>query len=210
MHLSESERRLDSSDRLLLRVIDSSFAEGARKSGRHLVCRVGCTECCIGPFPITMLDARRLRRGLEELEARDPARAAGIRNRASESVAMMASDFPGDAQRGVLREHVGPEDLFWSSYAAIPCPALDPASGACELYSARPLTCRSFGPPVRVDSQSVAHCRLCFIGASEQEVESCRVEIDPGGVEQAVLNDLKAISGESGKTIIAFALANRR
>ena len=63
------EMRLDSGDRTLIQIVDAALAEAARKSGQWLVCRVGCTQCCIGPFPISQLDARRLRGGLAELEA---------------------------------------------------------------------------------------------------------------------------------------------
>ena len=207
MDSPEAERQLDARDRALLHVIDSAFADAARKSGHHLVCRRGCTECCIGPFPITMLDARRLRTGLVELERQDAARAAQIRERAQKTVAMMASDFPGDAQ-GLLKENAGPYARFWSWYGTVPCPALDPDTGACELYSARPVTCRRFGPPLLVGSQSIPHCRLCFVGASEEEIESCRVEVDPDGAELAALDELDTGSGETGNTIIAFALSS--
>jgi hypothetical protein len=68
-------------DRDLIQILDAALAESVRKSGEWLVCRVGCTECCIGPFPINQLDARRLREGLAELEQTDAARAARIRTR---------------------------------------------------------------------------------------------------------------------------------
>jgi Fe-S-cluster containining protein len=207
MDSSEVERRLDERDRPLLHVIDSSFAEAAHKSGHHLACRSGCTECCIGPFPITMLDARRLRKGMVELDARDPARAAQVRGRAQQYITMIAADFPGSAQ-GLLNENIGPYAPFWRQYGDAPCPALDPATGACEAYAARPVTCRRFGPPLKVGARSLPHCRLCFVGASEEEIESCRVVIDPEGVEQAALDELQALSGETGKTLIAFALAS--
>ena len=51
-------------DAALTQIVDTALAEAARKSGAWLVCRPGCTECCMGPFPITQLDARRLREGL--------------------------------------------------------------------------------------------------------------------------------------------------
>jgi len=40
---------------------DAAMAEATRLSGSWLVCKAGCAECCLGPFPITQLDARRLR-----------------------------------------------------------------------------------------------------------------------------------------------------
>src|SRR3989442_16027318 len=92
----QASLRIDAGDRALVQIVDAALAEAARKSGPWLVCRLGCTQCCIGPFPISQLDAERLRGGLAELEATDPARAGRVRERARESVARIARDFPGD------------------------------------------------------------------------------------------------------------------
>src|SRR5437867_7080540 len=83
-------------DTALIRIVDAALAEAARRSGPWLVCRLGCTQCCIGPFPISQLDALRLRQGLSELEGRDPERAMRVRARAHDSVARISRDFPGD------------------------------------------------------------------------------------------------------------------
>ena len=47
-------------DRALIQIVDSALAEAARRSGKWLVCRRGCTQCCIGVFPINQLDAPAL------------------------------------------------------------------------------------------------------------------------------------------------------
>ena len=82
-----------------------------------------------------------------------------------------------------------------------PCPALDPKTGACDLYAARPITCRTFGPPVRFGSDSVGVCELCYEGASDAEIAACEVEIEPGDLEA------KLLDGLHGETIVAFCLA---
>ena len=63
----------------LIQIVDAALAEAVRKSGHWLLCRPGCAECCMGEFPITQLDAARLREGLAELETREPERAARVR-----------------------------------------------------------------------------------------------------------------------------------
>src|SRR5208282_5933558 len=93
-HSAASELR--TKDQELIQIVDSALAEAARRSGEWLVCRPGCTQCCIGVFPINQLDALRLRRGLADLEERAPRRADRIRNRAREAVARLSLDFPGD------------------------------------------------------------------------------------------------------------------
>jgi Fe-S-cluster containining protein len=200
--------RIDASDDALIQIVDAAMAEAARRSGAWLVCRVGCTECCIGPFPITQLDARRLRRGLAELEARDPERAGHVRERARQYVARTSRDFPGDPFTGILAEGEEAEARFASFAEDEPCPALDPETGACDLYAARPITCRTFGPPVRAGAEAVGVCELCFRGATDTEIAACEVEADPEGVESSLLEELEEATGARGQTIVAFCLAS--
>jgi Fe-S-cluster containining protein len=155
MNAARYSRSMDGS-LALIQIVDAALAESARKSGAWLVCRPGCCECCMGPFPITQTDKIRLQQGLRDLESRDPERAARIRGRA----------------RG------------WAGGDDEPCPVLDPDDGTCDLYAARPLTCRTFGPPVRCASGALAICELCFDGATEEEIAACVVDLDPGFLEQ--------------------------
>jgi Fe-S-cluster containining protein len=200
--------RLDSGDCALIQIVDAALTEATRKSGAWLVCRLGCTQCCMGPFPISQLDARRLRSGLAELEARDPARGSRVRERARQSLARISSDFPGDPATGVLAEDEEAEERFASFANDEPCPALDPETGACDLYAARPITCRTFGPPVRCGSDAVGVCELCFVGASDGEIAACEVAADVDELESTLLNELEQTTGARGQTIVAFALAS--
>jgi Fe-S-cluster containining protein len=170
--------------RELVQIVDAAMAEAVRKAGSWLACRPGCWQCCIGPFPISQADALRLREGLAELSARDPARAAAIRRR--------AQDFAAKDERS------GAEDE--------PCPALDPAAGTCDLYAFRPLTCRTFGPAVRWGGDALGVCELCFEGASDEEIAACVVDIDTEGLEDKLLDELAARTGARGQTLVALAL----
>ena len=99
-------------DQKLIQIVDSALADVTRRSGEWLVCRPGCTQCCIGAFSINQLDAFRLRRGLADLAKRSPERAARIRQRARESVARLSPEFPGDPSSGVLYEGEDAEQKF--------------------------------------------------------------------------------------------------
>jgi Fe-S-cluster containining protein len=199
--------KIDARDEQLIQIVDAAMAEAARRAGPWLVCRRGCTQCCIGPFPITQLDARRLRRGLANLETEDPERAHRVRTRAGEYVARVSQDFPGSPATGILDEGEEGERRFEGFADDEPCPALDPETGSCDLYSVRPMTCRTFGPPMRVDADLVV-CELCFDGASDADIETCAVDHDPDGLEAELDNDLAKIDGAAGKTIVAFCLTS--
>lgn len=197
---------MDALDRRLLAAADRALEDARGAAGGWLACRPGCSECCIGPFPITPLDVRRLRAGLRCLAAGDPARAAAVEARARAQAGRMAEAFPGDARTGELSGDEAAEEAFCERFASTPCPALDPGTGQCDLYASRPLSCRTFGPPVRIGGRPLDPCRLCFQGASATEVERCRVDPDPSGREASALLALGAEEGSRGETVVAFAL----
>src|SRR5258706_8677131 len=190
--------RIESGDRALIQIVDAAMAEAARKSGNWLVCRPGCASCCMGPFPITQLDAIRLRAGLADLVTHDPERASRVRERARQAVSRISRDFPEEPISSILASEVADDE---------PCPALDPETSTCDLYSSRPITCRTFGPPVRCGTESVGICELCFEGASDEEIAACEVEVDPGGLESKLIRELDQTASEPQNTLVAFALA---
>jgi Fe-S-cluster containining protein len=191
----------------LVQIVDSALAEAGRRSGKWLVCRPGCTQCCIGVFPINQLDATRLRKGLTSLQGFAPERALRVRQRARESVARLSKDFPGDADSGLLDEGDDAEERFAEFANDEPCPALDPQTGLCELYEARPMTCRVFGPPVRSED-GLGVCELCFQGATDKEIAACEMNADPEDMESTLLRKLEKTTGVHGQTIVAFCLAS--
>ena len=83
------------------------------------LCGKGCDACCrrLATLPrLSPPEAERLRAALTVLPA---AEIAAIRARMA---------------------HLGP-----TPNAPVTCPLLDPASGACPVYAARPVACRSYG-----------------------------------------------------------------
>ena len=195
-------------DQKLVQILDAALASAERRSGEWLICKPGCTPCCIGVFAIDQLDALRLKAGLVELEAADPHRALRVRERARQSLARIGPEFPGDVRTGVL----GDDDQAAANFEEFanfePCPALDPERGTCDLYQWRPITCRVFGPPVRSDG-GVGVCELCYHGASTEEIESCEMNLDEVSPLQAELVAELEKSGNAGGTIVAFALAEQ-
>ena len=196
-----------SGDLKLIQIVDSALADATRRSGQWLVCRPGCTQCCIGAFSINQLDAFRLRQGLADLERTAPQRAAQVRQRARDAVARLAPEFPGDPVSGVLDEGEEAGERFANFANDEPCPVLDPLTGNCELYESRPMTCRVFGPPVQSE-EGLCVCELCFQGASEDEISACEMKPDPDDLESRLLEELENNTGAHGNTIIAFCLAS--
>lgn len=190
-------------DQQLVQIVDAAAADAARRSGKWLHCRLGCTQCCIGIFSITQLDAERLRSGLIELEQQNPTRAEAIRRRAADSMQRLKPNFPGDAASGRLDESDPRHEDFANDE---PCPVLDPETGACDLYAARPITCRVFGPPVR-SAEGIGICELNFDGADESEVLAAELDVSWSVLEDALNAGAELRSAHSGSTTVAWALA---
>jgi len=200
-------------DNALVQIVDAALADSARRSGDLLVCKPGCFQCCVGVFPISQLDVMRLRDGLQALETSDGARAERVRGRVAESLARIGPDFPGDAATGLLPEFDERCDAAEAFEAAFEdfandevCPVLDPATGTCDLYAARPIPCRTFGPPVMSAEGGLGVCELCFHGATAEEIAACEMHPDPEHVEERLLEELRAKTGAQGQTIITYAL----
>jgi Fe-S-cluster containining protein len=195
----------------LVQIVDAALAFATQRSGQHLACRPGCTQCCHGVFPISQQDAARLREALRALDQSDPQRSSRIRTRTTKSVTRLAPLFPGNITTGILDEDYEDATLFADeSKDAIgenePCPVLDPATGTCDLYTARPIVCRTFGPPMRTLEGDLATCELCFIHASTEEIIAA--ELDPTiPTQEAASNEaFNAAHNTHGETIIAYAL----
>jgi Fe-S-cluster containining protein len=199
---------LPASDSQLVQIVDAAVADAARRAGSWLLCAPGCTQCCIGVFPISQLDAARLRDGLDALDAADPPRAAAVRERARQSVARLAVGFPGDVLTGILDD--SRSDVLDDFADDEPCPALDPATGLCDLYAARPMTCRVFGPPLRsFDDEGhsgLGVCELCFHGATPEEIAACEVHLDVEDQEATLITEAECATGLTGNTVVAWAL----
>lgn len=186
-------------DGAFLAAVDAAFDDSRRRSGAYLACQPGCNQCCTGTFAISALDAERLRQGYAELALADPAQCVRLADRIQTSRRRLAGTYPGDPTSGELFEDQLSQEIFEEYGNDEVCPVLNPHTGTCDLYAARPMTCRVFGPPVRTDD-GLGICELCFVGASEQEVEAGEMLLPPQQIEDSLTVPLG-----SARTIVAFA-----
>ena len=138
----------------LIQIVTAAMADATARSGEWLKCGAGCSQCCVGVFPIGWQDADRIHEGLIALEQVDPERAARVRARTALALERLDPWFPGDIATGVLGESYEEAILFEEFANNEPCPALDLNHGTCDLYESRPILCRTFGPPMRTEERA--------------------------------------------------------
>jgi Fe-S-cluster containining protein len=198
----------------LVQIVDAQVADAYRRGGHHLVCKPGCSQCCIGVFPIAHEDAARLREGLEALAQSDPDKAQRIRTRVKDSLTRLDPWFPGDLTTGILNEDHEAAILFEEFANDEPCPVLDLDHGTCDLYEHRPILCRTFGPPMRTAGDegevNLATCELCFIHATTEEIAACELDPTIPAQEEASNEAFNAAHNLHGQTLIAYALRERQ
>lgn len=193
-------------DQELAGVIDAALRDGEARAKGHLACRLGCTQCCIGPFDITALDAARLVLGLAELTLQHPGSASVIIERAAEQWKRVIAAFAGDPVTAVLSDDETARSVFFSGFTDMPSPALDPAGGSCLVYPWRPLSCRAYGLPVRYGPQVLEPCPLNFTEAPPEVVTAATVEPDADDHECRLLG-LARKAGVVGETVVCAVLA---
>ena len=122
-----------------------------------LPCRRGCSQCCIGLFPITLLDQQELRRGLRSLPE---AQRRSIEETAALQVGMIEESAPKLTRNRFIDHWLDCEvDSLVERYRALPCPALN-LDGSCSLYAFRPLACRSMGIPSEAEGSVHGACAV--------------------------------------------------
>lgn len=192
---------LPAGDKELVQIMDAALADAARRAGNWLACRPGCTQCCHGAFAIHALDVARLQYGMASLRSVDPVRAEAIEERARQWIERFGPEFPGNPDTGVLGNSEEDQARFEEFANEAACPALNQETGLCDVYEWRPMTCRVFGPPVRVEGDALGCCELCFVGADDGEIAACEMQV-PHELE----TQLAEAMGGSSETVVAFAL----
>ena len=194
--------QLPAGDQQLVQIMDAALAEAGRRAGAWLACRPGCTQCCHGAFAIDALDAARLQAGMQAIRLTNPQRAAAVERRARAWISEFEVDFPGNPDSGLLGTSEEDKARFETFADDAPCPALNPETGLCDVYEWRPMTCRVFGPPVRLgEGDALGCCELCFVGASEEEIAACEMVV-PHEIEEQLIAEM----GDTDETVVAYGL----
>lgn len=124
---------------------DEWFVKARAASLNSLPCRWGCSQCCIGPFAITVLDVERIRQGMEAMPRAHRER---LHRRALDQTASMERSFPRLSHTPFLDAWPDADiDALVTTFQHLPCPALE-SDGDCSVYPWRPLTCRMMGIPI--------------------------------------------------------------
>ena len=183
----------------LYRKTDHWFQRATAALLGEVPCRLGCTSCCIGPFPITLLDVHTLQQGLACLP---PDHRHRIEQRAIEQTAAMETAFPQLIRTDLLDNWPDRDiDRLVTEFHHLPCPALE-TDGRCGIYHHRPLVCRSMGIPT--EDRGLAHgaCEVQTFIPILRLPSVFREEEERFALEEAAsLETLRQATGSTGEEV---------
>lgn len=178
---------------------DQWFQRATAALLNEVPCRPGCTSCCIGPFPITILDIDMLQQGLDGLP---PDRRHRIEQRAIAQTTAMEAAFPQLDQTELLDTWSDLEiDRLVTTFGHHPCPALE-ADGRCGVYQHRPLVCRSMGIPIEDRGMAHGACEVQTFIPILRLPSSFREEEDRLAQEETIsLETFRKATGSTGEEV---------
>jgi len=183
----------------LYRKTDHWFQRATAALLGEVPCRLGCTSCCIGPFPITLLDVQTLQQGLAGLP---PDHRHRIEQRAIEQTTQMETAFPELTHTDLLDTWTDQAiDRLVTEFHDQPCPALE-ADGRCGIYDHRPLVCRSMGIPTEDCGLTHGACEVqTFIPVVRLPSAFREEEHRLAQEEAASLDALRQATGSTGEEV---------
>ena len=166
----------------------------------ELPCRQGCSHCCVGIFPVTVLDQQVIQFGLSKLSD-------SHRNRIVETAAAQITDLTAAVPQLLTNRFVDhwPEqecEQVIDQCSAWPCPALE-SDGGCAIYEFRPLVCRSMGIPSEDDDHVNGACAVQTSIPLIRLSKALREEEDRlAALEADELEALRHQQGEEGEEML--------
>ena len=194
--------------RALLSRVDVWYQTAKREHPAQVPCSIGCRDCCLGLFEISLADRKLLREGLSKADAKTR---RDIERRAEKILRQLRKAYPdlGETLEGFAPEEI---DELCDLLGAVECPALG-KKGECRLYDHRPLVCRLCGVPVVdksgkvIDPDGCGKCtlrpketpRLDYAALRRKETAILK-RLSPRGSEVTLLLP-QAFSARSGTTL---------
>jgi Fe-S-cluster containining protein len=133
---------------LLVDKADAAFRDMQKEHGSCIKCEPHCSDCCHAVFGLFLIEAGYLKEHFDRLADEE------------KRVALLRCEDAGkslERLQNMLQEHEGDPQMqaYILSRERIPCPLLNEHQ-ECILYLHRPITCRVYGIPTKIQGKARA------------------------------------------------------
>jgi Fe-S-cluster containining protein len=135
---------------LLVDKAEAAFQEMQKEHGSCIKCEAHCSDCCHAVFGLFLIEAGYLKEHFDKLTDEEKKAALVRCEQAEKSLERL---------QNMLRTHEDDPQMqaYIMSRERIPCPLLK-EDQECALYLHRPITCRVYGIPTKVQGKA----RVCW------------------------------------------------
>ncbi len=135
---------------LLVDKAEAAFQEMQKEHGSCITCEAHCSDCCHAVFGLFLIEAGYLKEHFDKLTDEEKKAALVRCEQAERSLERL---------QNMLRAHEDDPQMqaYIMSRERIPCPLLK-EDQECALYLHRPITCRVYGIPTKVQGKA----RVCW------------------------------------------------
>jgi Fe-S-cluster containining protein len=135
---------------LLVDKAEAAFQEMQKEHGSCIKCEPHCSDCCHAVFGLFLIEAGYLKEQFDRLADEEKRAALSRCEQAEKSLERL---------QNMLRDHEGDPQMqaYIMSRERIPCPLLN-ENQDCILYPHRPITCRVYGIPTKIQGKA----RVCW------------------------------------------------
>lgn len=135
---------------LLVDKAEAAFQEMQKEHGACIKCEPHCSDCCQAVFGLFLIEAGYLKEHFDKLTDEEKKAALVRCEQAEKSLERL---------QNMLRAHEDDPQMqaYIMSRERIPCPLLNEEQ-ECVLYMHRPITCRVYGIPTKVQGKA----RVCW------------------------------------------------
>lgn len=130
---------------------DSLFERVRTSNPDCVLCREGCADCCRALFDLSLVEAMYINQAFLAAFDYGPQRSAimAAAARVDRDLTRVKRDMYRAEKNGAKTEDI----MARAAGIKAPCPLLD-GDERCQLYEARPITCRLYGVPTAIAGQA--------------------------------------------------------
>ena len=151
---------------------DLIFAQVAKSQGPECVtCHKGCSDCCNALFDLSLVEAMYINHAFIKAFDYGPKRSEILTraDRADRQLTRMKRDLFHEEKKGIDTMTI----MNDAATMRMRCPLLGD-DGLCELYDARPITCRLYGIPTVIGNQG----HVCGFSGFKEGMKYPTVKLD--------------------------------
>jgi Fe-S-cluster containining protein len=176
---------------------EAAFQEMQKTHGACIKCEPHCSDCCHAVFGLFLIEAGYLKDHFDKLNDEEKRAALARCEQAEKSLERL---------QNMLREHEGDPQMqaYIMSRERVPCPLLN-ENQECVLYLHRPITCRVYGIPTKVQGKA----RVCWKADFKKDERYPVFDLDGVHRELYFLSTelLKAAGEGSEKASLLFSVS---